>query len=109
MLQNDLMKWVGIFVRPSVDTIFFFSPLLSITGLTILKLHTMILYMNPHNRSIPLVLFQAVESALNALKSSSTEAYYRKQAWEVVKCFLVSVMNLDDDKQSLLHLFSHTR
>ena len=52
-------------------------------------------------------LFQAVETALNALKSSNTEAFYRKQAWEVIKGFLVSTMNLDDDKQTLTHLFTH--
>lgn len=50
---------------------------------------------------------RAVETALNALKASTTESYYRKQAWEVIKCFLVAMMNLDDEKKTLSHLFSH--
>ena len=29
------------------------------------------------------------------------------QAWEVIKCILVAMMNLDDDKKVLTHLFSH--
>ncbi|XP_074658755.1 transformation/transcription domain-associated protein-like [Tubulanus polymorphus] len=51
---------------------------------------------------------KVIEAALNALKSSSTEPFYRKQAWEIIKCFLVSAMSLDDEKQSITHLFSHT-
>ena len=51
---------------------------------------------------------KSIEVALTALKSSSTDTYYRKHAWEVIKCYLVATMNLDDDKQALTHLFTHT-
>ena len=58
---------------------------------------------------IALPVEKSIEVALNLLKSSSTESYYRRQAWEVIKCFLVSTMNLDDDKASLSNLFTHSR
>ncbi|XP_048245320.1 transformation/transcription domain-associated protein-like isoform X4 [Haliotis rufescens] len=57
---------------------------------------------------ITLPVEKAIDTALTALKSSSTDAFSRKQAWELIKCFLVSVMNLEDDKQTLTHLFTHT-
>ena len=52
---------------------------------------------------------RAVETALNALKASNTEGFYRKQAWEVIKGFLVASLNHDDEKKSLTYLFTHTR
>ncbi|KAJ8314001.1 hypothetical protein KUTeg_008562 [Tegillarca granosa] len=52
---------------------------------------------------------KAIDAALTALKCSTTDNYVRRQAWELIKCFLVSVMNLEDDKQSLSYLFSHPR
>ena len=56
---------------------------------------------------ISLPVEKAIEVAFEALKSSNTEAFYRKQAWEVIKCYLVASMNLDDDKVTLSHLFNH--
>ena len=50
---------------------------------------------------------QAIDSALTTLKSSSTDGYHRRQAWDLIKCFLVSVMNLEDDSNTLQHLFTH--
>ncbi|CAG2186713.1 TRRAP [Mytilus edulis] len=51
---------------------------------------------------------RAIDAALTALKCSTTENFVRRQAWELIKCFLVSVMNLEDDKQTLTYLFTHT-
>uniref|UniRef100_A0A0K2TN82 Transformation/transcription domainassociated proteinlike [Nasonia vitripennis] n=1 Tax=Lepeophtheirus salmonis TaxID=72036 RepID=A0A0K2TN82_LEPSM len=49
-----------------------------------------------------------IETAFNALKSSNTEpGFYRKQCWEVIKCYLVSSLVVDDDKATLLKLLSH--
>ena len=56
-----------------------------------------------------LIILQAIDAALTALKCSTTENFVRRQAWELIKCFLVSVMNLEDDKQTLTYLFTHTR
>ncbi len=56
---------------------------------------------------VSLPVEKAIDVAFDALKSSNTEAYYRRQAWEVIKCYLVATMNLEDDKQTLMHLFNH--
>lgn len=49
-----------------------------------------------------------IETAFNALKSSSTEpGFNRKQCWEVIKNYLLASLQLDDDKATLLKLLSH--
>lgn len=53
--------------------------------------------------------FQAIETALDCLKSANTEPYYRRQAWEVIKCFLVAMMSLDDNKHALYQLLAHPK
>ena len=50
---------------------------------------------------------QSVECALQALKATNTDMFYRKHAWQLIKCFLVSAVNLDDDKTTLSHLLVH--
>ncbi|XP_064648217.1 transformation/transcription domain-associated protein-like isoform X2 [Lineus longissimus] len=65
------------------------------------------IYFQDCKTPISLPVEKAIETALNALKSSSTESFYRKQSWEVIKCYLVSVMNLDDEKSTLVQLFMH--
>ncbi|XP_025765462.1 transformation/transcription domain-associated protein isoform X1 [Oreochromis niloticus] len=57
--------------------------------------------------SIQLPMEKAIETALDCLKSANTEPYYRRQAWEVIKCFLVAMTSLDDNKHSLYQLLSH--
>lgn len=52
---------------------------------------------------------QAIETALDCLKSANTEPYYRRQAWEVIKCFLVAMMSLDDNKHALYQLLAHPK
>ena len=53
------------------------------------------------------MITQAIDSALTTLKSSSTDGYHRRQAWDLIKCFLVAVMNLEDDANTMQHLFTH--
>lgn len=33
--------------------------------------------------------------------------FYRQHSWQLIKCFLVSAVNLDDDKVTLNHLLLH--
>ncbi|XP_070782634.1 transformation/transcription domain-associated protein isoform X3 [Enoplosus armatus] len=56
---------------------------------------------------IQLPMEKAIETALDCLKSANTEPYYRRQAWEVIKCFLVAMTSLDDNKHALYQLLSH--
>ena len=67
------------------------------------------IYFHDYKTPISLPVEKAIDAALSALKCSSTDTYYRKQAWELIKCFLVSVMNLEDDKLTLDNLFNHPR
>jgi transformation/transcription domain-associated protein len=64
-------------------------------------------YFNDCKTPISLPVERTVETALNALKASNIETFYRKQSWEVIKCFLVATLNLNDDKKMLAHLFTH--
>ncbi|TRZ04491.1 hypothetical protein DNTS_027557 [Danionella cerebrum] len=57
--------------------------------------------------SIQLPMEKAIETALDCLKSANTEPYYRRQAWEVIKCFLVAMTSLEDNKHSLYQLLAH--
>ncbi|XP_048350103.1 transformation/transcription domain-associated protein [Sphaerodactylus townsendi] len=57
--------------------------------------------------SIQLPMEKAIETALDCLKSANTEPYYRRQAWEVIKCFLVAMMSLEDNKHALYQLLAH--
>jgi transformation/transcription domain-associated protein len=54
-------------------------------------------------------MFQVIETAFTALKSSTTDPFYRRQCWEVIRCFLVASLNLDDDKNTMQQLFSYPR
>ena len=52
-----------------------------------------------HEEPIALPVRKVIETAFNELKSSSTETgFYRKQFWDVIKCYLVSSLYLDDEK-----------
>ncbi|XP_013399833.1 transformation/transcription domain-associated protein-like [Lingula anatina] len=66
------------------------------------------IYFQDCKTPITLPAEKVIEHALNALKSSQTDSHYRRQSWEVIKCFLVAMLNLDDDKQTLTHLFTHS-
>lgn len=54
-----------------------------------------------------LYILQSVEYALQALKATNTDIFYRQHSWQLIKCFLVSAVNLDDDKITLQHLLLH--
>lgn len=56
---------------------------------------------------ISLPVEKIMETAFSALKSSSTEPFYRSQCWEVVRCFLLSSLHLDDDRLMMQRLLSH--
>jgi transformation/transcription domain-associated protein len=66
------------------------------------------IYFHEHKDPIELPVKKVIETAFNALKSSSTEpGFYRKQCWEVIKSYLVASLQLDDDKSTLLKLLAH--
>ncbi|KAF3813899.1 hypothetical protein GH733_017931 [Mirounga leonina] len=64
-------------------------------------------FLYDHIQPVRAELMQAIETALDCLKSANTEPYYRRQAWEVIKCFLVAMMSLEDNKHALYQLLAH--
>ena len=52
---------------------------------------------------------RVVESALATLKARQTELFYYRTAWDVIRCYLVATMSVDDDKKTLTCLFTHSR
>ncbi len=61
-----------------------------------------------HKQPMSLPVKDIIETAFNALKSSTTEpGFYRKQCWEIVRCFLVSSIQPENDKLQTLKLLSH--
>ncbi|XP_077554082.1 transformation/transcription domain-associated protein-like isoform X4 [Haemaphysalis longicornis] len=60
-----------------------------------------------HKSPVALPVDRLVETAFNALKVSGTDVFYRRQCWEIIRGFLVANLQLDDDRHSLLQLFSH--
>lgn len=54
------------------------------------------------------MFFQVIESALGALKHSNTDSFYRRLSWDVIRCFLVASLHVDDDMPSMHKLFSHS-
>ena len=61
-----------------------------------------------HREAVALPVKKVIETAFNALKSSSTEpGFYRKQCWEVIKSYLVASLQLDEERGTLLKLLTH--
>lgn len=60
-----------------------------------------------HQRPIEFPVDKVIETAFNALKNSSTDPFYWRQSWEVIRCYLAASLCLDDDKYTLQKLFMH--
>ncbi|KAL9917178.1 transcription-associated protein Nipped-A isoform 1-T1 [Glossina fuscipes fuscipes] len=64
-------------------------------------------YFQEHERPIDFPIDKAVETAFVALSSNLTDAFYRRQSWEVIRCVLAASINLDDEKHTLQKFFLH--
>ncbi|CAH2988559.1 unnamed protein product [Chilo suppressalis] len=64
-------------------------------------------YFQDQSKPIDFEVDKVIETAFSALKSSTTDPFYRRQCWEVLRCYLASSLNLDDDRQILMKLFNH--
>lgn len=66
-----------------------------------------IAYFQEHHRPIEFSVSKVIDTAFSALKSSTTDPFYRRQCWEVLRCYLAASLCLDDDKHTLQKLFLH--
>ncbi|KAL0894581.1 hypothetical protein ABMA27_013148 [Loxostege sticticalis] len=64
-------------------------------------------YFQDQPKPIDFEVDKVIDTAFSALKSSTTDPFYRRQCWEVLRCYLAASLNLDDDRQTLLKLFNH--
>lgn len=68
---------------------------------------TVVVYFHGPSYPINFSMEKAIETAYIALKSSTTDLYYRKQCCEVVNCYLAATLRLDDASSMLQKLFTH--
>lgn len=66
-----------------------------------------ITHFQEYDKPIEFPVDNAIESAFKALSSNTTDQFYRRQSWEVIRCFLAAFISLDDEKHTLLKLFTH--
>ncbi|XP_073941495.1 transcription-associated protein Nipped-A isoform X1 [Choristoneura fumiferana] len=64
-------------------------------------------YFQDQPKPIDFEVDKVIETAFAALKSSTTDPFYRRQCWEVLRCYLAASLNLDDDRATLQKLFNH--
>ena len=63
-----------------------------------------------HRQPVSLPVRNIIETAFNALKSSTTEpGFYRKQCWEALRCYLVCSLQHEPDRQQTSKLLSHPK
>ncbi|KAL3270789.1 hypothetical protein HHI36_021313 [Cryptolaemus montrouzieri] len=62
---------------------------------------------NEYPQMVEFPVQKVIETAFNALKQSNTDSFYRKQAWDVINCYLTASTNLLDDRRTLINLFMH--
>nr|CAD7586473.1 unnamed protein product [Timema genevievae] len=60
-----------------------------------------------HNKPVCLSVDKIIDTAFTALKTSTTDPFYRRHCWEIIRCYLVASLHLDDDAMSFKKLFSH--
>ncbi|CAL1278798.1 unnamed protein product [Larinioides sclopetarius] len=60
-----------------------------------------------HKTNISLPIGKVIETACNALKTTNTNEFYRKQCWKVIKGFLSANIEMDSDKKNVMQLFCH--
>ncbi|XP_067013941.2 transformation/transcription domain-associated protein [Anabrus simplex] len=60
-----------------------------------------------HTTPVKLPVSKVINTAFVALKTSTTESFYRKQSWSVIRCYLIASLNLSDSKDEIFQLFSH--
>lgn len=64
-------------------------------------------YFQDHKKPIDFPIDKVIETAFNALKTSSTDPFYWRQSWEVIRCYLAASLSLDDNKHTLQKFFMH--
>ena len=67
-------------------------------------------YLHDCKSPILLPVEQTVDTALSVLRATtSADLFYRQNAWNAVRCYLVASINFDDDEPMQTFFFTHPR
>ncbi|XP_012223234.1 transformation/transcription domain-associated protein isoform X2 [Linepithema humile] len=66
-----------------------------------------VVYFQGPSQPIDFPMEKVIETAFNALKSNTTDIFYRKQCWEVIYCYLAASLSLDDSAYLWHRVFTH--
>jgi len=69
----------------------------------------MTIYLQDCKTPVMLPVESSIEAAFNVLKSPSVETFYRQSAWDLIRCFLIACISLEDDLQKMNYLFCNAR
>lgn len=64
-------------------------------------------YFPESGKPIDIPVETVIDTAFTALKSNTTDPFYRRQCWEAINCYLAASVKLDDDRVTLYKLFMH--
>lgn len=66
-----------------------------------------VVYFQGLSQPIDFPMEKVIEAAFNALKSNTTDVFYRKQCWEIIYCYLAASLRMDDAAHLWHDLFTH--
>ncbi|KAG5328830.1 TRRAP protein, partial [Acromyrmex heyeri] len=66
-----------------------------------------VVYFQGLSQPIDFPMEKVIEAAFNALKSNTTDVFYRKQCWEIIYCYLAASLRMDDAAYLWYDLFTH--
>lgn len=69
---------------------------------------SVVVYFQGLSQSIDMPMEKVIEAAFNALKSNTTDVFYRKQCWEIIYCYLAASLKMDDAAYLWYDLFTHS-
>uniref|UniRef100_A0A8D8UEY6 Transformation/transcription domain-associated protein n=1 Tax=Cacopsylla melanoneura TaxID=428564 RepID=A0A8D8UEY6_9HEMI len=66
----------------------------------------LIVHFPDHQKTLNILLENVMETAVNTLKSPGVDLFYRKQAWEVIKHYIIASMSVTQDQAETMNSLS---
>uniref|UniRef100_A0A8D8QZ10 Transformation/transcription domain-associated protein n=1 Tax=Cacopsylla melanoneura TaxID=428564 RepID=A0A8D8QZ10_9HEMI len=66
----------------------------------------LIVHFPDHQKTLNILLENVMETAVNTLKSPGVDLFYRKQAWEVIKHYIIASMSVTQDQTETMNSVS---
>lgn len=68
---------------------------------------SLVVFFDEYPDPVHLPVQKIIETALTTLKKSTSDPFCRRQAWEVVRDFIIASIQLDENKKNLANLLMH--